>query len=39
MKEERLNFFMISACAVDVLDDIDLEKIAEEWSKLKVPVT
>ena len=35
LKEERIDFLMISACAVDVVDDIDLEKIAEEWSKLK----
>ena len=35
MKEERLDFLMISACAVDVLDCLDLDKIADGWSKLK----
>ena len=34
MKEERLDFLMISPCSVNVLDCLDLDKIADGWSKL-----
>ena len=35
MKEDRLDSLMISACAHDILDGLDLNKLADEWAILK----
>ena len=35
MNEEGLDCLIISASAVEVLDNIDLEQIAHEWFKRK----
>ena len=35
MFEERLDALMIVACSSEVLDNLDLEKLANAWSLLK----
>ena len=35
MKEERLDALMICACAINMLDNVDVETLADAWSKLK----
>ena len=35
MEEDRLDALMVSACSSDILDRIDLDRIADAWSLLK----
>ena len=35
MAEERLDALMIVTCSSDVLDNLDLDKLANAWSLLK----
>ena len=35
MKEERLDSLMLCACSIDILDQINIDSIADSWSVLK----
>ena len=35
MTEDRLDALMIAACSIDILDTLDIDKLANAWAILK----
>lgn len=35
MTEDRLDVLMIAACSIDILDTLDIDKLANAWAILK----